>query len=308
MQLSQPAFRAYRLRPSLAAAPGLDANGTSYMERQASAAAAGHGGRRGSPIPFLSLSLAKSISRLHPAFSRVLSSGSASAQQPSQDTQPVPLVPQPGWRITVFFPCVLEDPFAEEIKIHALEEALGDGGSGGGGGVGGGAPRRQQQQQQAARHRKESLRRLREFTWAELASQSMGAAFSVLVQPEVSRHALVRLADAHGAEIGQGVLCLRHAFPPPAQAAAVESTPSPARQGEKGEEEEEEEEEDDDDRRRSLRETAAAWVNRVRQGQQEQRQQQQQQQPSPDGLAVVLSNGGQAVGVLRLRLKIRRHA
>jgi len=35
----------------------------------------------------------------------------------------------------------------------------------------------------------------------------------VLVLPEVSRHALIKLTDSQGKECGQGVICLRHAFP-----------------------------------------------------------------------------------------------
>lgn len=35
----------------------------------------------------------------------------------------------------------------------------------------------------------------------------------VLVLPEVSRHALIRVTDSRGREVGQGVMCLRQAFP-----------------------------------------------------------------------------------------------
>ena len=143
------------------------------------------------------------------------------------------------------------------------------------------SPRREQT---AARQRAQSLRRLRAFGWADLASPQ-GAAFSVLVQPEVSRHALVRVSDGRGAEVGQGVLCLRDAF--------SASGDGDGGGGDEGDGEE-------GGRRRSLRATAAAWVNRLGA--------ETGQQPALEsGVKVLLTDAGRAVGVLRMSVKIRCH-
>lgn len=275
MQLSSFSYKAYRLRPSLAAAPGVDRAGSlSRLDSQ----------HRSSPGPLLTFTT--SISRLHPAISRVLSSttaATATGPAPPHGAAPL-LVPNPDWRVAIFFPCVLEDPFAEDIKVHALEEAMGAGPNGGAAAAAAGARVSSaglRRQQTAARQQAQSLRRLREFGWAELASPQ-GAAFSVLVQPEVSRHALVRVSDGRGVEVGQGVLCLRHAF---------------SASGEDGDEDEEEGK-DGGGRRRGFR-AAAAWVNRLAA---------EPGQPAPGSeVKVLLTSGGRAVGVLRVHVKIRCH-
>jgi hypothetical protein len=48
----------------------------------------------------------------------------------------------------------------------------------------------------------------------------------VLVLPEVSRHALIKLTDSQGKECGQGVICLRHAFPTSARSSPFSSLSS----------------------------------------------------------------------------------
>lgn len=265
VQFSNLSHQAYRLKPSLAAAPSVDRNGSlSRLEHH----------HRSSPGPLLTFTT--SFSRLHPAISRVLSFTTATTTGPTPPHNGItapPLIPQPDWRVAVFFPCVLEDPFAEEIKVHALEEALGEEDTRASSAV-------TRRQQMAARQRAQSLRRLREFGWAELASPQ-GAAFSVLVQPEVSRHALIRLSDGRGVEVGQGVLCLRHAF------SASGDGDGDERDVEEG------------GRRRSFRATAAAWVNRFGAD---------IGQPAPEsGVKVLLTNGGRAIGVLGISVKIRCH-
>ena len=54
--------------------------------------------------------------------------------------------------------------------------------------------------------------RAHQADWATVAA-SQGTRFKLLVLPEVSRHALIKLTDSKGHEVGQGVICLRHAFP-----------------------------------------------------------------------------------------------
>ncbi len=272
MQLSQPVYRAYRLKPSLALAP---------------------------PNP-----LARQPSRPSPLMGRGSSLLSLNSTIVGQLAPPL-LLPQPGWRVTVFFPCVLEDPFAEDIKVQALEEALGDGGSGaamarsrsatsghtsadaggasstsGSGGAGGtaGGP--------DGGGAGSLLRRSHGFLWRELR-ESDGAAFSVLVQPEVSRHALVRLTDANDAEIGQGVICLRHAFLTSTSAAAASPAPAEGAAGEgRG------------------RLGGRFGLPRLMGGGGRRR-------PGGGGVAegveVLLTEGGRAVASLRLQVKIRRH-
>jgi hypothetical protein len=267
VHLSQPVYRPYRLKPSLALAATSDAS--SLLVRQPS-----------KPFPL----------RGRGASSTVLSA----------PPTPVPLAPPlPGWRVTVFFPCVLEDPFAEDIKVHALEEALGEwddghggavarggsagggnvtgvGGSGGGGGGGGDSSMPQ------GAGTGSLLRRSHGFAWREL-TQEDGAAFSVLVQPEVSRHALVRVQDEQGAEIGQGVICLRHAF----LASAADASPlSPESEGGKGR------------ARGRFGLPLLMGVGARRAG---------ASGGLGEGVEVLLTNGGQAVANLRLQVKIRRH-
>jgi len=167
---------------------------------------------------------------------------------------------QTGWKVTVYFPCVLEDPFAADAKIQDLEKALLEEEDDSG------IRRVRDQIRRAVDSR--GMQRCHRVDWGELAG-SQGLTFDVLVLPEVSRHALVRIVEPRtGVEVGQGVICLRQAF--------VNTLPAGTSA--------------------SLR--ARKWVRAVwhRTG-----------QVPPEGVELLISKQGKAVGKMHLQLKIRRH-
>lgn len=202
-----------------------------------------------------------------------------------------PLLPEPGWLVTVFFPCVLEDPYADDIKVHALEEALCEGtagtwgashlsrcSSGSGRNAGGSFDDKEMAASIGVATTPEALRRSHSFTWREL-TQAEGVVFSALVHPEVSRHALIQLVDGKGVEVGQGVICLRHAF----LGSSI---------GQEG----------------SMREVCARGrfiLPRLLVG--DGRRAKAGGTVLEEGVKVLLSCAGQAVGTLSLHVKIRRH-
>jgi hypothetical protein len=125
-------------------------------------------------------------------------------------SMPLPAIgAQPHWKVALYFPCVLEDPWAADAKVRDIELALLA------------ADDHQPEHARQARELK-GMQRCHETTWAKLAS-SQGLAFDVLVLPAVSRHALVRLTDGRtNTEIGQGVVCLRQAFSDPPEGGGLQ--------------------------------------------------------------------------------------
>jgi hypothetical protein len=178
-----------------------------------------------------------------------------------------PLMAKADWTVSLYFPCALEDPFAETARVQDLEAALGDAeedeeeeGDGkrraglgrGGQGRPGGA---------------DSMRRGHSTAWGTLAAAD-GITFDVLVVPEVSRHALLKIHDG-ATEIGQGVICLRQAF--------FDGSGGSGGPGW---------------RRRGL--AKLLHLNNTLGSQQQ-------------CVEVLISNQGKAIGLLRMQTKIRRH-
>jgi len=159
---------------------------------------------------------------------------------------------QPHWKVALYFPCVLEDPWAADAKVRDIEMALLA------------ADEHQPEHARRARELK-GMQRCHETTWLKLSS-SQGLAFDVLVLPAVSRHALVRLTDGRtNTEIGQGVICLRQAFADPLEGGGLRP---------------------------------AKWVSNLLH---------RNKQDTQQGVEVLMSNHGRAVGLLRLQIKIRWH-
>lgn len=160
---------------------------------------------------------------------------------------------QPHWKVALYFPCVLEDPWAADAKVRDIEMALLA------------ADDHQPEHARRARELK-GMQRCHKTTWAKLACLQ-GLSFDVLVLPAVSRHALVRLTDGRtNTEIGQGVICLRQAFSDPPEGGGLR---------------------------------ASQWVNNLLHRNSNRETQQ--------GVEVLISNHGKAVGLLRLQIKLRRH-
>ncbi len=170
----------------------------------------------------------------------------------------VPPMPQAHTHVSFYFPCLLEDPFAQDAKAFDLEAALVD------------RPEAMElgdDPQSRSTRNLDHLQRGHETTWGKLSSP-LGLTFDVLVLPEVSRHALIRFTDGKtGTEIGQGVICLRQAF-------FAAPSPSLARDGGRG----------------------RLWAKVL-----------QRRQTPQEGVEVLISNQGRALGMLRLQVKIKRH-
>jgi hypothetical protein len=117
-----------------------------------------------------------------------------------------------------------------------------------------------------------ATRRCQETTWAKI-SRAQGVTFDTLVLPEVSRHALVRLTDGEtGIDIGQGVICLRQAFASSWDGGANKA--AQRRDGQRG------------------------FVHLLRRGGGD-------DDVSSQGVDVLISDKGKAVGRLTLKIKIR---
>ena len=191
-----------------------------------------------------------------------------------------PLMAKADWTVSLHFPCALEDPFADTARVEDLEAALALGD----------AEEEDEQEEEEERARRgdaedgkrqagrgrgaqgrpggaESMRRGHSTTW-ETLSAAGGITFDVLVVPEVSRHALIRLHDG-ATEIGSGVVCLRQAF-----------------------------------FSRSGGSSGAGWRHR---GLAKFLHLNNASRSHQQCVEVLISNQGKAIGLLRMQIKIRRH-